>query len=312
MQDSNSNPPDTQLPTGKITIRRAAHDRSAGYFLNLRSNAQDYGMTLEALGMLTELLSRPGDWKVKIGQLTKRKGLGRDRAYRVLNELIESGHVVRQINRDDTGKVLSVEYTVFEDPTSTVDPLPEKPDTVKPDTANQDYTEYRVLQSTDQKIGTGSSDPDPAPTKTKTGPRPRSEGDPDPMYEGVESLWFGSPGSPDQPYDWNGRLGQIVRWLKGEIGRVNRRDVGKISKPATLDNVRRFVGDWKVRHGDAALPLDPHKFVEQWRGWAASLRAASDRRDRETSKVAEYDDRPKMTPEQARAIRDEVKAGTNV
>lgn len=94
---------------------------------------EDERLSYEALGMITYLLSRPHNWKVHVRQLcAHRKGAGRDRVYRIINELIRAGYITRSINRSAGGKVASVEYDVTGTPQATA-PLPEKPDT-----ANQD------------------------------------------------------------------------------------------------------------------------------------------------------------------------------
>lgn len=125
------------------TIRRAKRDKEHPYFQMRRATAQDHALTPEALGVLTEILSRPDDWSVNVSQLTKREGLGRDKAYRILNELIGLGYVQRLTHRDEQGRVSSTEYVVYEEPQQVEHPLPENPYPVKPVPANTDYTDKR-------------------------------------------------------------------------------------------------------------------------------------------------------------------------
>lgn len=113
-----------------IRIRRAAHGADNPYFLVRRATAQDDALSWEALGLLTYVLSKPDDWSVKPSDLRQR--CGRDKVYKILNELIGARYVRRVENLDDKGRHVSTYYEIFESP------LPEKPEAVKPDTASPD------------------------------------------------------------------------------------------------------------------------------------------------------------------------------
>lgn len=84
-------------------IRRARHGKKNPYFMMLRDTAQDLELSAEALGILTYLLSKPDTWDTQIGDLQKRKGVGRDRARRIVNELIEARYMKREKVRNDDG-----------------------------------------------------------------------------------------------------------------------------------------------------------------------------------------------------------------
>lgn len=124
------------------TIRRAPHGMEIPYFLMARETAQKKAMSYEALGCLSYLLSKPGDWRLQPKDL-EREGAGRDKVYRILKELREHRHLYLDEKRDETGKVIGYEYLIFEQPY----PLPEKPDTAEPYTAKPHITEYREVQS---------------------------------------------------------------------------------------------------------------------------------------------------------------------
>ena len=104
----------------KQRIVRAAHGKEQPYFLMLRSVAQNTGLSFEALGLLTELLSKPDHWEIHPETLI-RKDCARKRVYRLLLELQAAGHVERVMHRDKEGRVAYVEYVVHEKP------LPSKP-----------------------------------------------------------------------------------------------------------------------------------------------------------------------------------------
>lgn len=126
-------------------IRRARHNASDGYFLVSRITAQDKNLSMEALGTLIYLLSKPNDWIVKPTELVAHTGYGRDKIYRILNELIALRYIERIKTRDANNRVLSVDYIVHECP------LPgnqdvgagEKPLPCFPDTENPHTTIYR-------------------------------------------------------------------------------------------------------------------------------------------------------------------------
>lgn len=101
----------------------------------------DSVVSLEAIGLLHYLLSRPDNWRILPAQLAD-KFTGRDRTYRILKELIDARYVVRKKLNDG-----SVQYTVFD----AAQPDPEKaemPITAKPDPEKAD-----VLLTTDRDQG---------------------------------------------------------------------------------------------------------------------------------------------------------------
>lgn len=126
------------------TIRRANHGKEHPYYLATRASAQDKSISYEALGMLQYLLSKPNDWRVQPKDLV-REGCGITKVYKLLKELIAAGYIERIYNRDEMGRVLSVEYAVDE----VKKPLDEKPQMATPQMAspqveNADITEYRM------------------------------------------------------------------------------------------------------------------------------------------------------------------------
>lgn len=131
--------------------------RSSNYAIVPNAVADDTRLSFEARGVLVYLLAKPHDWKIRISDLRKQ-GLGRDKAYRILDQLQRAGYIERVQRRGENGRHAEVDYTVYDDPVPShlplpenpeavtrrpenqeaVAPLPEKPDTEKPDTENQD------------------------------------------------------------------------------------------------------------------------------------------------------------------------------
>lgn len=91
----------------------------------------DETLSADALGVLVYLLSKPGNWRVLPGPLGKRFGCGRDKIYRIMNELIVAGYAQRFQDRDG-GSFGDQNFLVSNEKS----PLPENPETVNPETVN--------------------------------------------------------------------------------------------------------------------------------------------------------------------------------
>jgi hypothetical protein len=86
---------------------------------------RDDRLAPDTLGVLCYLLSRPPDWIVRHKELAARFGMGSDRTYRIIGELVECGYMERVQGRSG-GKFETVDYTVRGTPS----PLRENPDAV--------------------------------------------------------------------------------------------------------------------------------------------------------------------------------------
>lgn len=75
-----------------MSVNRAIHDKEHPFVEVSRLTAQDTSISYEALGLLTYLLSQPDNWDVVISNLA-RQHCGRDKAYRLLNELKDAGYI---------------------------------------------------------------------------------------------------------------------------------------------------------------------------------------------------------------------------
>jgi hypothetical protein len=120
---------------------------------------EDERLTFEARGVLAYILVKPDTWQIQINDLRRAGSTGRDKVYRILNELISFGYVIRTTERRRDGTMGQIIYHVYENPQvverSTPDelvsnqPLPEKPDTVQPDTV-QPYPENTDLSNKEE------------------------------------------------------------------------------------------------------------------------------------------------------------------
>lgn len=118
-----------------MPIIRVPHDKDNPAVEVVRTTAQNCALSYEALGMLTYLLSQKDDWVVVVDDLI-REGCGRDKAYRILKELTDAGHLQHVRSAAGLHKPpLWAGRTVYEQPFTekpdTVTPIPEIPDTVK-------------------------------------------------------------------------------------------------------------------------------------------------------------------------------------
>ncbi len=199
----------------RITVIRAPRDSTHAYFAISRALAQDSRLSFEARGVLAYLLSKPGDWEVRIPDLQREGTTGRDRVYRILRELRDAGYLQRDQQRQDDGTFVWGPYRIHEAPLPentdmdtpqqhAAQPLPENPDLVSPDTENQEvdktaiphqeatqpFTDYpdtenpHVIhnrESTDQRVlqkreGAGAQAPAPAPADSlPPGKQPTSD-----------------------------------------------------------------------------------------------------------------------------------------
>lgn len=114
------------------------------YVMLDKSLLEDKSLSWKAKGLLSYLLSRPEDWKVKVKHLVNQSTDGRDAVYSILKELRNAGYIQLNVSRDGNGKVTENIYDVYEKPVK--NPLPENPEvdselsplTENPDAVNPD------------------------------------------------------------------------------------------------------------------------------------------------------------------------------
>lgn len=106
--------------------------RSENFALIPNAVAEDERLTFEARGLLCYLLAKPNNWKVVIGDIQRAGGIGRDKAYKLLKELRETGYVHLDVQRDANKRISSQQYVVYDCAIPERLPLPEKPEMAKP------------------------------------------------------------------------------------------------------------------------------------------------------------------------------------
>lgn len=86
----------------------------------------DERLSLEAMGLLAWLRSRPADWHLSVEQLRSRHKVGINKMHALVRELVEAGWVTRERKRDEVTKAfIGIEYVVLDEaapPTSGENP----------------------------------------------------------------------------------------------------------------------------------------------------------------------------------------------
>lgn len=155
-------------------IRRGKHE--SRYSIIPNDTSDDMSLTYEALGLLVYLIAKPQDWRVRIPDLTKRKGTGRDRCYKLLAELEAAGYIVRERIRRK-GKMGEIEYVVYDTPRTGVSATPDLPDDAPPHPENQEVGKKPRPEKPDtENPDTENQDTYKGPTSTNSGKGQRTEG----------------------------------------------------------------------------------------------------------------------------------------
>jgi len=252
----------------KNTIKRAKYDDANPYFIKARQTSQDKNLSYEARGMLDYLLSKPGDWEVRVNDLIIPKKCGRDKVYNILNELIEYRYMKRPVkSQGEKGRWNWTSYEVYERP------YPEKPYTDEPYTENTEIkeqnTELENKENTFSPNGGGTAE-------RKTTPRK-----PDPMFDAISEAW-------------NTRAGARVGLIKGVLlGTAKKGDwkAANFDVPATPDEVKGFGAWYKRKNPTLDMPTSPatlQKWFYQYRDAQKPTPAPTPISDEEAPKPSIY------------------------
>ena len=122
-----------------VRIIRATKDRENPYKQVRRGTFDGSGLSFEARGVLAYVLMKPDDWELQITDIMREGNIGRDKAYRIIDELIAAGYAERVDGRDEHGKFGHNTILIHEQP-CTENPHTEKPYPAKPYPENPDHT----------------------------------------------------------------------------------------------------------------------------------------------------------------------------
>lgn len=143
----------------EATIRRGV--RNARYTTVPNHVFEDSRLSMEARWLLGYLLSKPDGWIVRLGDIRKKGGCGRDKARSMVSELVDAGYAEKEAARKD-GKFNGLAVVIYDEPITApqtvVDesvafvPQPEKPATVLPAPANPPLVNTDNIAITENRI----------------------------------------------------------------------------------------------------------------------------------------------------------------
>ena len=137
-----------------MPIIRAIHDKDHPYTVISNALVNDPSLSLNALAVMTYLISKPHDWRVRADDIQRRFQISRGKVYGILDELMERGYLSREIIRQG-GRVKECRYTVMEHPVpalpDTDSPLPDSPLLENQLVVNRDNDKVITLPSNEIK-----------------------------------------------------------------------------------------------------------------------------------------------------------------
>lgn len=115
-------------------------EKTRDYTVMSNHHLRNADLSLKSKGLLSMMLSLPDDWNYTTRGLASICKEGTDSIGSALKELERAGYIVRNRLRDSTGKIVDVEYVIYETPhpPDTGEPHEGGPDTAYPDTENPD------------------------------------------------------------------------------------------------------------------------------------------------------------------------------
>ena len=121
-------------------------EKTRDYTVMSNHHLRNAGLSLKSKGLLSMMLSLPEDWNYTTRGLAKICKEGTDSIGSALKELERAGYIVRNRLRDNKGKIVDVEYVIYETPhpPDTGQPCEDEPDMACPDTENPDMDNPRL------------------------------------------------------------------------------------------------------------------------------------------------------------------------
>ncbi len=244
------------------TIRRGA--RNARYTAVPNHVFEDVRLSMEARWLLGYLLSKPDGWTVRLGDIRKKGGCGRDKARAMIGELVDTGYAEREPARKD-GKFNGLSVVIYDEPQLPAQaesvaslPQPEKPATAEPATVLPGpvnpplvKTEGLVTPESSEERERGREGEETEPTDVE----PVSVDDPKKFEQRVKRLaGLGWPRWEKSSTDWT--IGRFATLSDAE------RAEAELYAPAYLK-----------RNGKGALSLGTYFVERKWRDLPADVLA---------------------------------------
>lgn len=95
---------------------RKAHNKENPYAQISREMLQNANMSFAARGLLSYLLSLPGDWEISLKHLTSQSNLKKQGIRTLIKELENNRYIKRGAKRVEKGQFNGWEFTVYEEP----------------------------------------------------------------------------------------------------------------------------------------------------------------------------------------------------
>ncbi|WP_438752047.1 helix-turn-helix domain-containing protein [Pararhizobium sp. O133] len=195
------------------TIRRG--ERNARYAAIPNHVFEDVRLSMEARWLLSYLLSKPDNWTVVVGDIVKKGNCGRDKARKMIAELVDLGYAEREQSRADGKFGVSI-LVIYDEPRGlTVEnnsgisggsesvaflpqtdlPSPVKPSPVSPSPVKSAHSNNSDLANTDDSnLREGASEGEEDPKKVEA------------AFWRLVKDWPGFDGMPKKP--------AMAAWLK--------------------------------------------------------------------------------------------------
>ena len=115
-------------------------EKTRDYTVMSNHHLRNAGLSLKSKGLLSMMLSLPEDWNYTTRGLAKICKEGTGSIGSALKELERAGYIVRNRLRDSKGKIVDVEYVIYETPhpPDTGQPCEDEPDAACPDKEKPD------------------------------------------------------------------------------------------------------------------------------------------------------------------------------
>lgn len=130
---------------------------------------QDLSISSECRGVLVYLVSLPADWQFNMAWFCKTFNVGRDKAYRIIEEAIVGGYMIRTQARTDAGSFAPVEYYFGDEPAELqrfiADLNPEEPLSENQEPASDQPDNRFGVDRSPQKPEAGNQEPAPIQRK---------------------------------------------------------------------------------------------------------------------------------------------------
>ena len=102
-------------------------EKTQNYTVMSNHHLRNAALTLKAKGLLSQMLSLPDSWDYTLAGLAKINRESVDAIRTAVWELENAGYIVRRQGRDSKGKMLPIEYIIYEQPQEPDDTPPPPP-----------------------------------------------------------------------------------------------------------------------------------------------------------------------------------------